>query len=177
MQGTVPLLGFAAHSGSGKTTLLERVIPLLRRAGLRLAVIKHSHHDFEMDVPGKDSHRLRAAGAGQVLLASAWRTAWIREGDGRTEPRLEALLPRLELETLDLVLVEGFRHEPVPKIEVHRPALGTPLLCRTDPEILAVACDAPPAEPVPVPLLDLNRPEEVAGWILEWRSARGASSR
>ncbi|WP_456448059.1 molybdopterin-guanine dinucleotide biosynthesis protein B, partial [Thiolapillus sp.] len=84
----IPVLGFAAFSGSGKTSLLEKLIPLLREQGLRLALIKHSHHDFEMDKPGKDSDRLRRAGAGQILLASKYRTAWIREGDGNTEPDL-----------------------------------------------------------------------------------------
>ena len=166
-----PVLGFAAFSGSGKTTLLERLIPCLKERGLRLALVKHSHHDFEIDQPGKDSHRLRKAGADQVLLASPWRTAWIAEGDGRTEPRLADLLQRLDGEALDLVLVEGFRHEAIPKIEVHRPSLGKPLLCLDDPQILALACDEPPDRPVPVPLLDLGRPEGVADWVMAWRQA------
>ena len=163
-----PVLGFAAFSGSGKTTLLERVIPQLRMRGVRLALVKHSHHDFEMDKPGKDSHRLRKAGAEQVLLASPWRTAWIREGDGRTEPVLGELLEHLDTRGLDIVLVEGFRHEPIPKIEIHRPSLGTPLLCKQDRRILALACDEKPTESVAVPLLDLNDPGAVAGWIREW---------
>lgn len=164
----VPVLGFAAFSGSGKTTLLEQVIPLLRSEEIRLALVKHSHHDFEMDKPGKDSHRLRKAGAGQILLASPWRTAWIREGDGTTEPVLEELLGHLDTSALDIVLVEGFRHEPIPKIEIHRPSLGTPLLCREDPRILALACDETPAQAVELPLLDLNDPPAVARWIGEW---------
>jgi len=168
MQYPIPVLGLAAFSGSGKTTLLEGVIPLLCRAGVRPALVKHSHHDFEMDKPGKDSDRLRRAGAGQVLLASPWRTAWIREGDGETEPRLEELLSRLDTSRLDLVLVEGFRHEPIPKIEIHRPSLGTPLLCESDPHILALACDEPPAGRPAVPLLDLNDAGSVADWILQW---------
>ncbi len=168
MQYPIPVLGFAAFSGSGKTTLLEGVIPLLCRAGVRPALVKHSHHDFEMDKPGKDSDRLRRAGAGQVLLASPWRTAWIREGDGETEPRLGELLFRLDTSRLDLVLVEGFRHEPIPKIEIHRPSLGAPLLCESDPHILALACDEPPEKAPALPLLDLNEPDTVAAWILEW---------
>ncbi len=172
MSGTIdfplPVLGFAAFSGSGKTTLLERVIPRLVEAGVRPALVKHSHHDFEMDKPGKDSDRLRRAGAGQVLLASPWRTAWIREGDGETEPRLQELLSRLDLSSLDLVLVEGFRQEPIPKIEIHRPALGRPLLCAADPNVVALACDAPPVEAPDLPRLDLNDPAEVARWILRW---------
>ncbi len=166
-----PVLGFAAFSGSGKTTLLEQLIPRLRQAGLALAVVKHSHHDFEIDRPGKDSDRLRRAGAGQVLLASPWRTAWIREGDGKTEPRLEELLERLDHRELDLVLVEGFRHESIPKIEVHRPSRGTPLLCNTDAHVIALACDEPPSSAPDLPLLDLNDPDGVAGWIREWLAA------
>ena len=167
-ENALPVLGLAAFSGSGKTTLLERLIPLLRQAGVRLALVKHSHHDFEIDRPGKDSYRLRQAGADQILLASAWRTAWIREGDGNAEPVLEELLGRLDASRLDLVLVEGFRHEPIPKIEIHRPSLGTPLLCESDPNILALACDQAPEKMPSIPLLDLNRPEEVAAWIMEW---------
>ena len=164
----LPLLGFAAYSGSGKTTLLERLIPELRRNGLRLALVKHSHHDFEMDQPGKDSYRLRKAGASQILLASPWRTAWIREGDGRGDPRLEELLDRLDVSVLDLVLVEGFRHEAFPKIEIHRPALEKPLLCEEDPHILALACDGEPRGCAALPRLDLNDAAAVAGWILDW---------
>lgn len=164
----VPVLGFAAFSGSGKTTLLESLIPLLKAGGIRLALVKHSHHDFEMDKPGKDSYRLRKAGADQVLLASPYRVAWIREGDGQSEPRLEELLPSLDCSCLNLVLVEGFRHESIPKIEIHRPSLRTPLLCTEDSNIVALACDAAPANAVAVPVLDLNRPEAVAHWIAQW---------
>jgi molybdopterin-guanine dinucleotide biosynthesis protein B len=164
----LPVLGFAAFSGSGKTTLLEQVIPRLREQGLHPALVKHSHHDFEMDRPGKDSHRLRKAGAEQVLLASPWRTAWIREGDGATEPVLGELLGHLDVSLLDIVLVEGFRHEPIPKIEIHRPSLGTPLLCRDDPRVLALVSDEQPAQPVALPVLDLNDPRAVARWIIEW---------
>ena len=103
----VPLLGFAAYSGTGKTTLLTRLIPLLKARGLRCAAIKHSHHDFDIDVPGKDSHRMREAGAEQVVLASPHRTFWVGEGDGHTEPGLAELVDRLDLARLDLVLVEG----------------------------------------------------------------------
>jgi len=104
---SVPVLGFAAVSGTGKTTLLTRLIPVLCERGLRCAVIKHSHHDVEIDRPGKDSHRLREAGAGQVILASPHRTFWVQEGDGISEPRLSDLLARLDTASLDLVLVEA----------------------------------------------------------------------
>ncbi|HID44866.1 MAG TPA: molybdopterin-guanine dinucleotide biosynthesis protein B [Chromatiaceae bacterium] len=164
----LPVLGFAAFSGSGKTTLLEQLIPLLGQSGVKLALIKHSHHDFEMDKPGKDSDRLRKAGASQILLASKYRTAWIREGDGATEPDLFELLERLDTKGLDLVLVEGFRDEPVPKIEIHRPSLEKPLLCANDDLVLALAVDEAPIHDVSVPLLSLNRPQEVAGYVLGW---------
>jgi molybdopterin-guanine dinucleotide biosynthesis protein B len=165
---SIPVLGFVAFSGTGKTTLLSQVIPILREQGVRCAVIKHSHHDFEIDRPGKDSHRLREAGADQVILASPHRTFWVREGDGVTEPRLDDLVERLDAAGLDLVLVEGFRGEPVPKIEVHRPSLGTPLLCVEDRSIIALACDEAPGQAVSVPLLPLNDPAVVAAFIERW---------
>ena len=165
---SIPVLGFAAFSGSGKTTLLEKLIPLLREHGLRLALVKHSHHDFEMDRPGKDSDRLRRAGAGQVLLASKYRTAWIREGDGETEPDLGELLQRLDTRGLDLVLVEGFREAPIAKMEIHRPSLEKPLLCLGDSHIIAVAADEPPRQNLPVPVLMLDDTESIADFILSW---------
>lgn len=168
----VPLLGFAAYSGTGKTTLLERLIPLLKSAGLRIALVKHSHHDFEIDKPGKDSDRLRKAGAGQILLASAYRTAWIMEGDGETEPELAQLLPRLRQDQLDLVLVEGFRHVPFPKIELHRPSRGKPLLATEDEHIIAIACDEVPEGAPDLPILPLSDPPVVADFIFDWLKDR-----
>ena len=169
----IPVLGFAAFSGSGKTSLLEKLIPLLREQGLRLALIKHSHHDFEMDKPGKDSDRLRRAGAGQILLASKYRTAWIREGDASTEPDLVELLGRLDIRGLNLVLVEGFREEPIAKIEIHRPVLKKPLLCQEDGRIVALACDEPPRQSVAVPVLALNDPDAIASFVLSWLADHG----
>ncbi len=168
----VPTLAFVAFSGTGKTTLLSRLIPLLSQRGVRCAVIKHSHHDFEIDLPGKDSHRLRKAGAAQVLLASPYRTFWVEEGDRSTEPVLKDLLARLDSDKLDLVLVEGFRHERLAKIEIHRPSLRTPLLCREDPDIIALACDAALSKPVGIPLLPLNEVEAVAQFVLAWLPGR-----
>jgi molybdopterin-guanine dinucleotide biosynthesis protein B len=165
---SIPVLGFVAFSGTGKTTLLQRLIPLLRDRGLRCAVIKHSHHDFEIDMPGKDSYRLRKAGAAQVLLASPFRTFWVEEGDGHSEPELAALIARLDLDRLDLVLVEGFREVAIAKIEVHRPALATPLLCLDDPRVVAVAADAQPPQALPVPCLPLNDPAAVAEFVVAW---------
>lgn len=165
---SIPVLGFVAVSGMGKTTLLSRLIPQLRKRGLRCAVIKHSHHDFEIDRPGKDSHRLREAGAGQVLLASPHRTFWVQEGDGVSEPGLADLLGHLDLESIDLVLVEGFRHERLPKIEIHRPELGMPLLCGDDPDFIALATDAEPDGFSRLPLLPLNEPDTIADFVLGW---------
>lgn len=164
----VPVLGFVAFSDTGKTTLLTRLIPQLDARGVRCAATKHSHHDVEIDRPGKDSHRLREAGARQVLLASPYRTFWVEEGDGVTEPGLYDLVARLDLEAVDLVLVEGFRHERLPKIEIHRPDRGTPLLCVDDEQIIALATDAEPAHAVDVPLLPLNDPAAAADFVLGW---------
>jgi molybdopterin-guanine dinucleotide biosynthesis protein MobB len=162
-----PLIGFAAWSGSGKTTLLEQIIPLLRAADLHLALVKHSHHDFAIDTPGKDSHRLRMAGAGQMILASSQRTVLIREEPPpHIDADLASLLTLIEPDRCDLILVEGFRHLAIPKIEIHRPALGKPLLARSDPHIIAIACDTPLA--TPLPRLDLNQPHTVAQFILTW---------
>jgi molybdopterin-guanine dinucleotide biosynthesis protein MobB len=162
-----PVLAFVATSGTGKTTLLEQLVPLLRARGLRLAVIKHTHHDFDIDQPGKDSYRMRAAGAQQVMVASRRRWALLTEhGDDRPEPELAELIEALDRRALDLILVEGFKHEAVPKIEVHRPGLGKPPLFPADPQIIAVACDAPPATATGLPLLDLNDPPAIAAFVL-----------
>ncbi len=162
----VPVIGFAGWSGTGKTTLLTRLIPWLRAHGLRVALIKHAHHDFDIDHPGKDSFELRRAGAGQVLIASRRRLAWILEREEQTEPELPALLRQLEANRFDLVLVEGFRHVRFPKIELHRPALGRPLLFPGDDSILAIACDAPLPVAAPIAVLDLNDPPAIGSFVL-----------
>ncbi|MEJ2456113.1 MAG: molybdopterin-guanine dinucleotide biosynthesis protein B [Candidatus Thiodiazotropha sp.] len=164
----LPVIGFAAYSGTGKTTLLKQLIPLLREQGLHPGVIKHAHHKVEFDVPGKDSYVLRKAGAGQVLLASANRWALMAEEPAGDEPELSLLLQRMDLATLDLVLVEGFRHIPFPKIELHRPSLGKPLLCEADDTILAIATDGALERPMTLPILDLNDAGAVASFILEY---------
>jgi molybdopterin-guanine dinucleotide biosynthesis protein MobB len=170
LDAPVPVIGFAAYSGTGKTTLLKQLIPLLKQQGVRPGVIKHAHHEVEFDVPGKDSYVLRKAGAGQVLLASANRWALMGEESGAQEPELSVLLKRMDLTELDLVLVEGFRHIPFPKIELHRPSQGKPLLCEEDDSILAVACDEPPAVSLSLPLLDLNDVQAVASFIRDFCS-------
>jgi molybdopterin-guanine dinucleotide biosynthesis protein B len=171
---TVPLVGLAAFSGTGKTTLLRRLLPLLAAQGLRVGVVKHAHHDFDTDIPGKDSYELRRAGATQMLVASRRRWALVTELAGEREPRLDALLAQLDSNALDLILVEGFKAEHFPKIELHRPQLGHPLLCLADRSIIAVATDAPLAVEPGVPVLDLNRPEEIAAFILHTLAARHA---
>ncbi len=167
----VPLIGFCAFSGTGKTTLLEKLIPLLKGQGLRLALLKHAHHSFEIDRPGKDSHTLRMAGADQVLIASRHRVAVIKEqADPTREPRLADILPCVDTRTLDLVLVEGFKHEAIPKIELYRPSLTKPMIHANDPHVIAVASDAPFPMARGLPLLDLNRPQDILDFLLDWLS-------
>ena len=162
----VPVLGFAAFSGTGKTTLLLKLLPLLKARGLRVGMVKHAHHAFDIDKPGKDSYVLRKAGADQVLVGSARRWALITEHKAKREPRLDELLRYLNQQSLDLVLVEGFKAEAFPKIELHRPSLGRPLLCLTDKSIIAVASDMPLSTKTGLPLLGLNRPEGIADFIV-----------
>ena len=164
-----PLLGFVAYSGTGKTTLLEQLIPELRTRGLRIALIKHAHHDFDIDTPGKDSYRLRKAGAAQVMVASGKRWALVNEHDSqRDEPRLDELLQHLDPERFDLLLVEGFKHESYPKIELWRSALAKPLLHPEDHNIIALACDQTPSTTPAIPLLDLNDVAAIARFVVDW---------
>jgi molybdopterin-guanine dinucleotide biosynthesis protein B len=157
------IFGIAGWSGSGKTTLLVRLLPELTRRGVRVSTVKHAHHAFDVDQPGKDSWEHRQAGATEVMVGSANRWALMHEHRGAPEATLEELLARMS--PVDLVLVEGFKRHAHPKLEVHRPALGKPLLAPDDPHVVAVASDAP----VPgllVPLLDLGRPAAIADFIL-----------
>ena len=135
------VLGVVGWSGSGKTALLVAILPLLRQAGLRVSTIKHAHHGFDMDRPGKDSYRHREAGAHEVLVASSGRWALLHELEG-PEPTLPDLLTRLE--PVDLVLVEGFKSHPFPKLEVFRADLGKPPIWETEPDVIAVATDTTP---------------------------------
>ncbi len=164
----IPVLGFAAFSGTGKTTLLTQLIPLLKQTGLQIGLVKHSHHDFEIDHPGKDSYRLRKAGADQVMLVSRHRWAMISELRTPHIPRLVDQLQHLDLAQLDLILVEGFKAERFPKIELHRAALNKPLLFPADPSIIAVASDRPMTVPEHLALLDLNDPQMIAEFILHY---------
>jgi molybdopterin-guanine dinucleotide biosynthesis protein B len=143
----LPVLGFAAFSGSGKTTLLKKLLPVLVERGLRVAVVKHAHHAFEVDHPGKDSYELRKAGAAPMLIASANRMAMMldfpQEPSFPKEPDLAEMIDFLPQHRLDAVLVEGFKAEHFPKIEVYRPATGKPLMAQSDANIIAIATDEP----------------------------------
>ncbi|MGZ5010839.1 MAG: molybdopterin-guanine dinucleotide biosynthesis protein B [Methylobacter sp.] len=161
----IPVLGFVAASGTGKTTLLTELIPLLKQDGLRIGLIKHSHHDFEIDQPGKDSFRLRKAGASPVILVSRYRRAIITEFTPEQEPRLDDQLKQLDQSELDLILVEGFRTEQFPKIELHRSSLEKPLLYPNDPDIIAIATDTVLDTPDYLTQLELNKPETIAAFI------------
>ncbi|MDI1278395.1 molybdopterin-guanine dinucleotide biosynthesis protein B [Methylobacter sp.] len=161
----IPILGFVAASGTGKTTLLTELIPILKQSGLRIGLIKHSHHDFEIDQPGKDSFRLREAGASSVMLVSRYRRAIITEFAPEKEPRLDEQLKQFDQSELDLILVEGFRAEQFPKIELHRPSLEKTLLYPNDPDIIAIATDAALETPDYLVQLELNRPEMIAAFI------------
>ena len=161
-----PVLGFAAYSGTGKTQLLTLLIPLLKQHGLRVGVIKHSHHDFEIDHPNKDSYKLRAAGASPTMIVSPYRRAVIVESKNSAPISLSQELAIFPSEGLDIVLVEGFRHEVFPKIEIHRPSLAKALLFPQDENIIAIASDQPIPTPASLACLDLNAPETIADFII-----------
>lgn len=160
------IIGFAGFSGSGKTTLLEKVIPLLKAHGLRIAVIKHAHHKFDIDKPGKDSYRHREAGAGEVLVVSGFRWALMHELLDEAEPSLEELCKRLS--PCDLVLVEGYKYSGIPKIEVHRSETAHPHLYQDDVNVVALASDR--QADMKLPQLDINNPRQVADFIFHYFS-------
>jgi molybdopterin-guanine dinucleotide biosynthesis protein B len=157
------IIGLAGWSGSGKTTLIAKVIPCLVARGLKVSTLKHAHHAFDVDQPGKDSHTHRMAGATEVLVSSANRWALVHELRGEAELTLDALLRRLS--PVDLVLVEGYKRGSHPKLEVHRARVGKPLLYPDDPAIVAVASDERlPAARVPV--IDLDDVERIAEFLM-----------
>jgi len=154
--------GFAGWSGSGKTTLIEKLIPRFTARGLRVSLIKHAHHTFDVDQPGKDSYRHRHAGASEVLVTSSRRWVLMHELRGAQEPSFEEQLKHLS--PCDLLIVEGFKHAPIPKLEVWRAETGEGLLHPQDPHIVAVASDA--KVDTKLPLLDLNDDARIASFIL-----------
>lgn len=164
----IPLLAFSAYSGSGKTTLLEKVIPELRKLGLRIAMIKHTHHRVDLDQPGKDSYRMREAGANPVMIASKKRWALLFENDNeQDEPQLSELVTQLNPSMFDLILVEGFKHEPIPKIEIIRRGVEKPPLYPKDGTFIAIASDLFEIE-TELPVLNLNNPSAIADFISDW---------
>lgn len=169
-----PVLGFAAYSGTGKTTLLVKLLPLMRLQGLRVTMIKQTHHDFEIDVPGKDSYELRKAGANQVLLASGKRTALITENDSQEESKLSDLIDQLDLNKIDLIMVEGFKYEQIDKIELHRSSISEKLIFPEDESVIAVATDEN-IHTGDLPLLNINAVEEVAGFINRWLAKKAGN--
>jgi len=164
-----PVLGFAAYSGTGKTTLLKQLIPLLKDKGVRIGMIKHAHHNFDIDTPGKDSYELRKAGAEQMLIASQKRWALMVETpDLQGDPDLDELLHRLDHSKLDLILVEGFKHIAFAKIELHRPSLGKDLLFPQDDTIIAVATDQTEEIKTDLPILEINNPGMIADFVFDF---------
>ena len=157
------IFGFAGWSGSGKTTLIEQLIPRFVQRGLRVSLIKHAHHTFDVDQPGKDSYRHRQAGTAEILVTSSRRWVLMHELRGAHEPSFEDQVKRIS--PCDLLLVEGFKHAPIPKLEVWRKETGEPLLHPNDPHIVAVASDA--RIETKLPLLNLNDVDEICNFILK----------
>ncbi len=176
--GQIPILGFSAWSGTGKTTLLRQIIPALIAKGVLVSVIKHAHHDFDLDLPGKDSYELRKAGAAQTVICTSTRMAVMTEfSDSAEEPELNEIVRMLDPKHADLLLVEGYKHVRFAKIELHRAALGKPYLYPDDDSIVALACDGDPPAEIRIPVLDINNIEVIANYILEevYRPARQAT--
>ena len=163
----IPVVGFAAYSGTGKTTLLIKLLPILAKQNIRTGIIKHAHHTFEIDHPGKDSYELRKAGAKQMLIGSEKHWALMVETEKSNESVFNSLLENMHQESLDLILVEGFKPEAIPKIELVRPELGKPLFFPEDSSIIAIATDDELPVSTTLPVLDLNNPEQVAEFIID----------
>jgi molybdopterin-guanine dinucleotide biosynthesis protein MobB len=164
------LFGLSGWSGSGKTTLMARLIPAVAQRGFTVSTLKHAHHAFDIDQPGKDSYVHRMAGASEVLVASGQRWALMHENRGSPELSLAELVAKLS--PVDLILVEGFKRDSHPKLEVHRPSNGKPLLYPDDPNIIAVASDLP-LPGCPLPVLSLDDVDAIADLILERCRLRG----
>ena len=161
----LPLLGFAAYSGTGKTTLLEALLPMLTESGLRIGVLKHAHHDFDVDKPGKDSYRLRKAGAGQMLISSRKRHVLMTETP-EAEADFDYLLTRFDTDKLDLILVEGCKNIAFPKIELHREEVGKPWLYSNDSNIIAIAADIQVESKLPQ--MSINDLESIRDFIINY---------
>ncbi|OZT73145.1 molybdopterin-guanine dinucleotide biosynthesis protein B [Vreelandella boliviensis] len=168
-----PVLGIAAWSGTGKTTLLEKLLPRLAEYGLKVAVIKHAHHSFDVDQPGKDSYKLRSAGAAPVLVASRQRFALMQETPGQKEPDLAQLIAMMAPHQPDLVIVEGFKAWPIPKLVLYRDGIGdTTILTGQWVEAAALSAPSPIDLAATVTQLNLDDSEAIASWIVSWLSAK-----
>ncbi|SFO55048.1 molybdopterin-guanine dinucleotide biosynthesis protein B [Candidatus Pantoea varia] len=163
---SVPLLAIVGWSGTGKTTLLQQVIPILSSKRIRAGLIKHTHHQMDVDTPGKDSYLLRKAGASQVMVASSERWALMCETPEKQSIDLSYLLSRMDHSTLEIVLVEGFKEEPIPKIVLWRAGIKGGIEELLDEQVIAVASDQKLA--LNVPVLDINRPDSIADFIADW---------
>jgi molybdopterin-guanine dinucleotide biosynthesis protein B len=159
------IFGLAGWSGSGKTTLIVDLIPEITAQGIVVSTMKHTHHRFDIDKPGKDSFNHREAGAQEVMIVSSTRWALMHELRDKPEPDIEGLLSHMS--PVDLVLIEGFKSYPHPKIEIHRPSIGKPMLCAQDPSVVAIASDEP-LNGISLPILDLNNVTSIADFILDY---------
>lgn len=168
--GPKHIVGIIGWSGSGKTSLLSDLIPKLIQRGFSVSTMKHTHHDFDMDKPGKDSYRHREAGAREVLLTSRKRWALLHELREDPEYEMDALIAKMA--PVDILLIEGFKSHRYPKIEVNRPSLGKKLLCRTDDSVVALATDEEVRD-IAVPVLDLNDVDGIADFIVAYLRQEG----
>jgi molybdopterin-guanine dinucleotide biosynthesis protein MobB len=162
-----PLVGLTAYSGTGKTTLLIKLITILADKGIRVGIIKHAHHTFDIDQPGKDSYKLRKAGASEMLIGSVNRWALMVDADEGQEFTLEDHILQMDQDNLDLILVEGFKLEKIPKIELTRPSLGNDLFFPDDDNVIAIATDEPLTVATDLPVLDINNPDQIVAFICD----------
>jgi len=168
MNSNIPILGFSAYSGTGKTTLLRQIIPALKQRCLRVSVIKHAHHDFDLDFPGKDSYELRKSGADQTVISTMTRMALITEfAHPSEEPDLQEIINSLDSSRADIILVEGYKDIRFPKIELHRAALKKPYRYQHDDSVIAIACDTQPPDAISIPVLDINDISAIASFIYD----------
>jgi molybdopterin-guanine dinucleotide biosynthesis protein MobB len=168
IKSKIPIIGFSAYSGTGKTTLLTSIIPILKQRSYRVGMIKHAHHQFDIDHPGKDSYELRKAGADQMLIASSIRWAlMVENSNSESKPSLQKLIEQLDASSIDIILVEGFKAEQFPKIELHRSTVSSEYMYLTDKNIIAIALDGNEAVSDEIPQLDINNPHQVADFIIE----------